>query len=67
MPFKEFVITDEDFRKTVLDYLMFQENIDVKTFGENIMNNVLYSSSLKSDDNKVIITIENEDVEDEQN
>lgn len=67
MPFKEFVIADEDFRKTVLDYLMFQENIDVKTFGENIMNNVLYSSSLKSDDNKVIITIENEDVEDEQN
>lgn len=67
MPLKEFVITDEDFRKTVLDYLMFQENIDVKTFGENIMNNVLYSSSLKSDDNKVIITIENEDVEDEQN
>lgn len=67
MPLKEFVITDEDFRKTVLDYLMFQENIDVKTFGENIMNNVLYSSSLKSDDNKVIITIENEDAEDEQN
>lgn len=65
MPLKEFVITDEDFRKTVLDYLMFQENIDVKTFGENIMNNVLYSSSLSSDDNKVIITIENEDVEDE--
>lgn len=67
MPLKEFVITDEDFRKTVLDYLMFQENIDVKTFEENIMNNILYSSSLKSDDNKVIITIENEDIEDEQN
>lgn len=67
MPLKEFVITDEDFRKTVLDYLMFQENIDVKAFEENIMNNILYSSSLKSDDNKVIITIENEDIEDEQN
>lgn len=67
MPLKEFVITEEDFRKTVLDYLMFQENIDVKIFEENIMNNVLYSSSLKSDDNKVIITIKNEDVEDEQN
>lgn len=65
IPLKEFVITDEDFRKTVLDYLMFQENIDVKTFGENIMNNVLYSSNLKSDDNKVIITIKNEEVEDE--
>lgn len=67
MPLKEFVITDEDFRKTVLDYLMFQENTDVKAFEENIMNNILYSSSLKSDDNKVIITIENEDIEDEQN
>lgn len=43
MPEKPFEITEEDFRKTALDYLCFKKGIDTKEFGERILNVALYS------------------------
>ena len=57
MPQKEFEIYEEDFSKTVMDYLMFEQNIDVKRFSESLLNRVLYSSNIVADDENINIII----------
>ena len=57
MPEKEFEISDEDFTKTMMDYLMFKEGIDVKEFRENLLTKVLYNSSVESEENFVSIKL----------
>ena len=49
MPEKPFEITEEDFRKTAMDYLCFKKGIDVKEFGESLLNDTLYSEKFFSD------------------
>jgi hypothetical protein len=63
MPKKPFEIYEEDFAKTVMEYLMFQENIDVKTFSENIANKVLYASKVTQQNDQIQITIKQQDYE----
>ena len=46
LPKPEFEIFEEDFIKTVMDYYMFEEKIDVKSFSENLTDKVLYSSNV---------------------
>lgn len=53
MPKPEFEIFEEDFVKTIMDYQMFEQGIDVKEFGEKLLNNVMYNSEV-SDDNGCI-------------
>lgn len=60
MPEKKFEIRDEDFTKTMMDYLMFQEDIDVKDFGEKLLARVLYSSSVKFQNDCISIMIKSE-------
>lgn len=57
MPEKEFEIYEEDFVKTMMDYLMFERNIDVKEFNEKLINKVLYSGSVSSKDDIVNISL----------
>lgn len=57
MPEKEFEIYEEDFTKTVMDYLMFKEGIDVKEFGDKLLNKILYSSEVDSADDDVAILL----------
>lgn len=57
MPEKEFEVFEEDFTKTMLDYLMFQQQIDVKEFSEKIVTKVMYNSSVTSSETNVIITL----------
>lgn len=57
MPMKEFEIYEEDFNKTVMDYLMFQQGIDVKTFQENLINKVMYSSSISQNEDDINISL----------
>ncbi len=45
---KPFEVFEEDFVKTMADYLMYKENIDVKTLKEVIANNVIYFSNISS-------------------
>ena len=58
MPEKEFEVFEEDFTKTMMDYLMFQQQIDVKEFSEKIVTKVMYNSAVSSSENNVIITLE---------
>lgn len=57
LPEKEFQVTEEDFTKTVMDYLMFKQGIDVKSFSEALMGKVLYNSQVSSEGNNVVIKI----------
>lgn len=66
MPEKPFCVNEEDFIKTMMDYEMFKQGIDVKEFGEKILNRVMYSSNvIENDDNSISIVLkegaENED------
>ena len=57
MPEKPFEISEEDFRKTAMDYLCFKRGIDTKEFGEKLLNAALYGSEVSSDDTGVNIKI----------
>ena len=54
-PQKEFEIFEEDFKKTIIDYIMFEEKVDVKKFNEKLLNKVLYKSEYEN--NKIIINL----------
>lgn len=58
MPQKSFEIFEEDFRKTAIDYLMFQKGIDAKEFGERLLNAAMYSSIVSTDDKNVTVTMQ---------
>ena len=58
MPQKPFEIFEEDFRKTAMDYLMFQKGIDAKTFGEKLMVATMYSSHVSVYGDTVTISIQ---------
>lgn len=58
MPEKPFEIFEEDFIKTMMDFEMFKQGIDVKEFNENILFKIMYDSEVIMKDNKIIITIE---------
>lgn len=57
VPQKPFEIFEEDFKKTTLDYLMFKKGIDSKEFEKRLLYATMYSSSIKSTDEKVAITL----------
>ena len=57
MPQKPFEIFEEDFRKTAMDYLMFQQGIDAKAFGEKLLGAALYSSRVSADGESVTLTM----------
>ena len=44
MPELPFELFEEDFRKTAMDYLMFQKRIDVKEFEDKLLSVAMYSS-----------------------
>lgn len=58
-----FEVYEEDFIKTMVDYLMYGEEIDVKALKEIIFDKVIYFSDLSSDEesNNVTINIERGD------
>ena len=57
MPEKEFEVFEEDFTKTMMDYLMFKQGIDVKEFSDNLVKKVMYDSEISSKECDVIITL----------
>lgn len=63
MPEVPFEITEEDFTKTIMDYLMFKEGIDVKEFNDSLMKKVLYNSEVKQEKGDVVITLKGENNE----
>ena len=60
MPVKPFEITEEDFRRTAMDYLMFQQGIDTKEFDESVLAGV-YAGEVSDDGENVTISIPKDD------
>lgn len=57
-PTKPFEIYEEDFKKTMLDYLLFERKIDVKEMNEKLLNKVLYNSDVEKNNSNILIKIE---------
>ena len=57
MPEIPFEITEEDFRKTAMDYLCFKKRIDTKELSEKLLHMTLYSSQVLSNGECVNIKI----------
>lgn len=57
MPEKPFEISEEDFKKTAMDYICFKNGIDTKAFSEKLLSAVLYGSEVSSDDTGINIRI----------
>lgn len=57
MPEKPFEVFKEDFRKTAMDYLMFQQGIDAKEFGDKLLTAAMYSSEISMSDGNISISI----------
>lgn len=65
MPEEEFEIYEEDFTKTMMDYIMYREGIDVKKFLDKLIEKVMYSSKVAEDGEDYIITLKG-DIKDEE-
>ena len=57
MPEKPFEIYEEDFVKTMMDYEMFKQGIDVKEFNEQLLQQILYSSEVTESDTNTQINL----------
>lgn len=59
---RPFEIYSEDFRRTAVDYLMYQRGVDTRDVGEKILDMVLYSSDISSDDSTIKIQMKKGDI-----
>ena len=57
MPEKEFELFEKDFAKTMMDYLMFEESIDVKEFSDSLIEKIMYNSLIEEEDKDYVITL----------
>lgn len=57
-PQKPFEVFEEDFLKTMMDYKMFKQEINVKELSENLLKKTLYSGDVESDGDKVTIKLD---------
>lgn len=57
MPKAEFRIYEEDFTKTVMDYIMFEQGIDVKELKDSLIDKVLYSSDIQTNNDTISINL----------
>lgn len=57
VPQKPFELFEEDFRRTAMDYLMFQRGIDSKAFGEKLLDITMYSSRVSDGAQNVTLTM----------
>ena len=67
MPEKPFEIFEEDFTKTMMDYLMFKQGIDVKEFSDALVKKVMYDSKVSSKENGITIVLKGKEVHNETN
>lgn len=67
MPEKPFEIYEEDFTKTMMDYLMFKQGIDVKEFSDSLVKKVMYDSEISSKENDITIVLKGKEAHNEAN
>ncbi|WP_263449581.1 N-6 DNA methylase [Campylobacter canadensis] len=63
MPKEPFNITQKDFKKVVLDYMLFEEGIDKKDFEKVLLESLLYDSNISLDDAAIFIALNKENNE----
>ena len=63
LPKKEFSVKQEDFEKTVLDYYLYQQGVDVKIFKENLLNSIMYGYETKDLESEIISNFKNRKIE----
>ena len=61
MPKAEFRIYEEDFAKTVMDYLMFERGVDTEELKNRLVDKILYSSKIQTKDDSVFISFKTKD------
>lgn len=61
---KPFEISEEDFRKTAMNYICFNQGIDTDSFNKKLLNKVLYSSEVIPDDKNINILLKRGDIND---
>lgn len=61
MPRVPLELKEEDFRKTILNYYFYKNDIDEKGMSDSIISNALYSSNISENDKEVIIGLKKED------
>ena len=47
---KPFEIYEEDFIKTMMDYILFEKGVDSDEFGKSLLPRILYSNQVNIDD-----------------
>lgn len=52
-----FSVSEEDFIKSMTDYLLFKEEIDVKELMNSISNKIIYDGILREDDSEITVSI----------
>lgn len=60
-PEKPFEISEEDFTKTMINYLMFKDGIDVKAFNDSLIDKVIYESEITDTKESVSISLKKEE------
>lgn len=58
VPVQPFQVSEKDFRKTAMDYLMYKRGIDSREFSDRLFETVLYSSTVESDDDHIRISMD---------
>lgn len=67
MPEKEFEISEEDFKRSMIDYLMFEEWIDIKEFNEQLINEILYNSEIDEKDWNINVLLKKNNKDNNEN
>ena len=57
MPEKPFEISEEDFIKTLMDYEIFKQGINIKEFQDKLINNVMYVGDVDNSGNEITIDL----------
>ena len=53
-----FEVFEDDFLKTMMDYKMYQDRIDVNEFKTDLIEKIFYASNISAKNDKAIITLE---------
>ncbi|UUM19875.1 MULTISPECIES: class I SAM-dependent DNA methyltransferase [unclassified Mycoplasma] len=56
----EFEIYEDNFKKTIIDYITYEQEVDIKEFNDKLLKEVLYNSDLQSDKLTLKLGFENE-------
>lgn len=67
VPEKPFEISDEDFYKTVFNYVAFKYGVDVKAMQSKLADMALYESKASENNDEISLTFKKDEAKDEQN